>query len=171
MSYPRFRRSRAHKMASRATGTAISLNSNAIAELAAATNGPGTGAFDLTLEAQVGDTLEWAFNGIAVGVAGTPTAFDVYTMVSGSRVNPFGAGLSAANASTLGVAGWFVENVARNYPIAGSVLYVVQAGDIASGQVTCRPHYVQTTATAQTLHSEANVPLRMWLKNLGPVSV
>src|SRR5437868_6957317 len=103
MAYPRFRRARMHKMIRRATGTALLLNSTAIAELAAATNGPGTGGFDIALPAQVGDTLEWGFSG-AYGSENVTTSIDIFTMVAGARVNSFG-GL-AASVATTGPSNW-----------------------------------------------------------------
>lgn len=169
MSYPRFQRSRSLKLIKRATGTDLSLNATAITELAAATNGPGTGGFDLALEAQTGDVLEWGFNA-QWGNQNVVTALDVYTMVSGTRTNPFGAGLSASVASTAGVMGWQAAQAAFA-PLVGSALYVVQAGDVSSGVVTCRPYFAQASATAKTLFSSANFPLQMWFRNLGPVSV
>lgn len=155
----------------RATGSAMALASTAIAELAAATNGPGTGGFDITLQAYVGDILEWSFSGVSqVPGAAVQTDYDIYTMVSGSRTNPFGAGLSASCASTRGVSAW--ENASSNYvPLVGSVLYVVQAGDIVSGAVTMRPYYAQASATTMNIFSTANLPFRMWARNLGPPSV
>lgn len=172
MAYPRFRRARTHKIIRRATGSDISLNSTAIAELAAATNGPGTGGFDIALPAQVGDTLEWGFNGL-VGVAGVVTAFEIYTIVATARTNSFGLGLSASLASTFGPLGWYqdAQGETNSYGrLTGSALYVVQAGDIASGVVTCRPYYAQASASARLLYSSSNLPFQMWLKNLGPVA-
>lgn len=169
MAYPRFRRARTHKIIRRATGTNISLNSTAIAELAAATNGPGSGGFDISLPASVGDTLEWSFNGLLQN-DGAATSFDIYTMNGSTRVNPFGSGLSASIGSTEGPMAWDTLNNVQQ-KLVGSALYTVQAGDIFSGQVTCRPFYVQSAATTKTLFSNANQGLQMWLKNLGPVAV
>lgn len=169
MAYPRFRRSRAHKLVSRATGTSIVLNSTAIAEVAAATNGPGTGGFDITLEAQVNDVLEVGINAL-FGNEAVQVCFDIYTIVSSARTNPFGAGLSASNGTTQGLQSWI--GFSGSFTGIGTpALYVVQAGDIASGAVTIRPYYVTTTATNKTLFSTANNPFKMYCKNLGPVSV
>lgn len=157
---------RTTKQLRRATGTSILLNSTAIAEVAAATNGPGTGGFDLAVRAVVGDILEWGFNG-NLGSEGVITSLEIYTMVSGSRVNPFGSGLSASLATTIGPLAWTFYASAIS-PLTGSALLVVQAGDIESSLVTCRPHYAQATASNRTLNSSASQGLQMWLKNLGP---
>lgn len=170
--YPRFRRARAHKTLTRATGTSIVLNSTSIAELAAATNGPGTAGFDLALPAAVGDTLEWGFDGF-YGAEAVYGSIEIYTMVSSSRVNPFGGGLSTSLASTHGPAAFLLQTGVEG-PLVGSALYVVQSNDIASGTVTCRPHYATSLASNKTLYSGGsgwNFPLQMWLKNLGPVAV
>jgi hypothetical protein len=169
MAYPRFRKARAHKMLRRSTGTNITLNSTSIAEVAAATNGPGAGGFDLALPAAVGDVLAWGFNGL-IGLESVTASIDIYTIVSAARVNPFGSGLSASSASTAGPSAWYCE-AGRYAQLAGEALYAVQAGDIVSGVVTCRPYYVQTTASNRTLFTNANNGLQMWLKNLGPVAV
>lgn len=144
------------------------LNSASIAELAAATNGPGAGGFDLAVHAQVGDTLEWGFNALLLN-ENAKVYLDVYTIVSAARVNPFGAGLSASAGSTLGVIGWSSQPSLYD-KIVGSAHYVVVSGDIASGVVTCRPYYVQESAVNRTLGSSANILLEMWLKNIGPVA-
>lgn len=169
MAYPRFRRARTHKIVRRATGSALSLNSTAIAEVAAATNGPGTGGFDIAIPAAVGDMLQWEFQ-LIVGSEAVGLALDIYTMVSGSRVNPFGAGLSASHASVVGVSGWYCEGAGRNMPIVGSAFLTVQSGDISSGLVSCRPHFVTASASPRLLYATANLPAAMVLTNLGPVA-
>lgn len=168
MGYPRFRKARAHKFLKRATGTSIVLNSTAIAEVAAATNGPGTGGFDLAVPAAAGDVLEWGWNGL-LGSQNVTVSIEIYTMVAGSRVNPFGSGLSASLASTFGPAAMY--GTANFESRLQPALYVVQSGDISSGLVTCRPYYAMASATNRTLYSDANIGLQMWLKNLGPVAV
>ena len=159
---------RSSSLIKRATGTAITLNSTSIAEVAAATNGPGTGGFDISLAAQVGDLLEWGFNA-QVGNENVGVGFDIYTMVSGSRTNSFGTGLSASLGSQTGVGAWVSLNSVY-WPLTGSALYAVQSGDISSGSVTMRPYYVTSSGTNKTLYSTANYPLMMWAKNLGPPS-
>jgi hypothetical protein len=169
MAYPRFRKARAHKFIKRATGSDLSLATTAITDLGAATNGPGAAGFDIALPAQVGDILEWGFNGLLESAA-VVTSFDIYTIVSSSRVNPFGAGLSASLGSTVGVLGWYAVSGRANN-LVGSAMYTVQAGDISAGIVTLRPHYAATSSTARTLYCNASDPLMMWAKNLGPGAV
>lgn len=159
-----------HVSLRRATGSSISLNSTAIAEVAAATNGPGTGGFDLTVPAFVGDVLEWGFNGL-YQFNSHVTSIDIYTMVSGSRTNPFGAGLSASLGSTYGPLGWYANqaNGSDDYvQLIGAAHYTVVSGDLVSNTVTCRPYYAQLTAGARDLYCTASLQLQMWLKNLGP---
>lgn len=158
-----------HKEVKRATGTDMQLNSTAIAEVAAATNGPGSGGFDLVVPAYAGDVLE-ATLAMRLGGELVAVTFDVYTMVSGSRTNPFGGGLSASNAGALGESAWYAESNANGASRAGSSYYVVQSGDIASGLVTLRPHYVTTSATNRTLFSSSTLPFKFFVKNLGPAT-
>lgn len=158
-----------HKFIKRATGSSMVLNSTAIAELAAATNGPGTGGFDISLPAAVGDVIEWSFNGLW-GSEAVFTGIDIYTLVAGARVNPFGPGVSVSLASGQGVAGWRSPNSGVTPPLIGSAIYALQNGDIVDGVVTLRPYYAQVSATNKTLASDPNAGLQMWAKNLGPVA-
>lgn len=151
----------------RATGSNLSLNATAITELAAATNGPGTGGFDIVLDAATGDVVEFAICAMANNDSAQAIGLDVYTMVGGSRVNPFGVGLSASLASTFGVMGWYTEGATRLIPITGSVMRTLVSGDISSGTVTLRLHYAKANTTARTIFSTANFPFHIWAKNHG----
>lgn len=170
MSYPRFQLARAHKKIVRATGSNLSLNATAVTELAAATNGPGTGGFDIVLgNAQVGDEIVFGINGCYNNDSAQSIGLDVYTMVSGAQVNPFGAGLSASLGSTLGVIGWYAEAATRMIPIVGEYKRTLVSGDISGSTVTLRLYYAKATSTARTIFSTANAPLQMWAQNIGPV--
>lgn len=160
MAYPRFMLSKAHRRIVRSTGSDMSLTSTAYAELAAATNGPGTGGFDIVLEAQVGDVIRAGF-AAALDAAAVATRLDVGTIVSGSPVNYFMGGSSFANH------GWTAPaSVASVLGPAAS--YVMQAGDIASGRVTLRPYYIDSAGTARTLYSGSTGRFEWWAHNVSP---
>lgn len=134
----------------RTTGDLI-LNSAATVELAAATGGPGTGGFDLTLTATAGDILEVGISALlAAGGAGTVTSFNAATVVSGSVVN---------NVATPYIPSLRIET--SILPVSGGWRYVLQAGDISAGTVKVRPRYIQTTAGNRTLFaSSASAPFQ-----------
>ena len=140
----------------------ITTNSATYVELAAATGGPGTGGFDLTLAAVSGDIIMVGCNGIANNT--TPGLFfDVATMVSGSAVNTIGqSGLNAAND---GIAGWFC-NASVQVPIGPSICYALVSGDISGGNVVLRPYYCGGSATNRTLFANAANPLQFWAVNM-----
>lgn len=118
----------------------------------------GLAAFDLTLTAAAGDILVVEPN-CKLNTVAQSVAFDVYTMVSGSRVNPVGVGLSASLASTLGVAAWVISSGDTSGPmLQGAYRYTLQAGDIDAGAVTVRLHYAKSTTTARTMFADANTP-------------
>lgn len=158
MSYGRHRASRAHKKVIY-TGGNITLNVTAITALHAS-------ALDIVLQAQVGDDIEYGFSGILDGSSAADAAFDVYSIVSAARVNPWGAGLSASLASTKGVPHWYAQTT--NAVIGGSIIKTLVSGDLSSGQLTVRPYFAKTSATTRTLSAGANQPLTVWAKNLGP---
>lgn len=126
-------------------------------------------SLDLTLTAATGDLIEYGISGIS-GSEAQVVNFDVYTMVSGSSVNPFGAGLSASGGSTQGVTGWLWDNVSQNIQLTGSITRTLVSGDIDSGTVIMRLFYVKSSVTARTLFAQTNLPLKVWAKNLGPYS-
>lgn len=157
MAYPRFQRARQFKKVVY-TGGNITLNATALTELA---------ALDMVLTAQVGDQIKYGISG-RLDSAAVATGFDVYTIVSSARVNPFGPGLSASLGSTQGVPGWYGPTGVPSL-LTGEILGPPLAvGDLASGEVRMRLVVAQTAATARNLHATANVPLIVWAQNLGP---
>lgn len=147
----------------------MSLNATAITELAAATNGPGAGGFNMLIEAQVGDVLGYTMTTVA-GATGEYIGFDVYTMISAARVNPLGAGLSASLASVQGFSAWYATNVASEVTIAGTAYYTVQAGDIdANGRVLLTPFYAKTNTTPRVIFTASSLGLTLDVFNFGPV--
>lgn len=161
MAYPRFRLARAHKFFTRTAGDLV-CNGTAWADL------PTIGTtWDITLSAQVGDTL-------MATVSYTPNAALVYlfldavTIVSGAPVTSFATGV-APSASAAGVKAWMATgNVATDGGRGGSVMYTVQAGDLASGYTTVRLRVRTGTAAAKSLQASANDPFQFSLVNLGP---
>lgn len=160
MGHPRHALSRNFKKV-RYTGGDITLNVASVTDVHAS-------ALDMTLNARVGDVIEYGLSARLSAVAQF-VGFDVYSIVSAARVNPFGPGISAALATTGGVAGWFAVNDALARAVSGSVLYAVQSGDLSSGAITMRLAYGKVNTTARTLFANASVPLDIWAKNLGPV--
>ncbi len=160
MSHPRFQRARAFRRVPLTSGD-ITLNATALTAV--------SGSLDMSLEAQVGDQIEYGISGLLENI-GQSVGLDVYTFVSSAKVTPFGAGLSASLASTQGVPGWFGTTDATLQTLTGSVIGpALVAGDItAAGQVVLTLWYAKATATARKVYANANVPLTVWAKNLGP---
>lgn len=162
MSQPRYLRSRNHRRPALASLTS---NQTAITEYAALAGGPGTGLYDVTLEAQIGDTLEAFFSARLAAVA-IYTGFDLYTMPAGVRTNPFGQGLSAALGSLIGVPAWLAPNTAANPSvIAGSAFRTVVAGDLNTDArtVTVRLYVAASAVTARLV----DLPT-LFVRNIGP---
>jgi hypothetical protein len=123
---------------------------------------------DLTLTAAAGDLIRYGMDGI-IGNEAQVVVFDVYTMVSGASVNPFGVGLSALGASQ-GVPQWQMDNIAQTFPLALPARRTLVAGDIQGGTVTLRLFYAKPNTTARTLFASSGLPLRVWAENLGPAT-
>lgn len=164
MSRGRFAQARAFKRIRRASGTDMSLTATTWSEIAAATNGPGTGGFDFVLAAEAGDLCEVGINGLLSNSA-SDCYLDIATIVGGAVVTYF----SELTGTHAGLPGWQVLGGAYNY-LSGAVLGpALVAGDLVGGaSVTLRPMYRLASATAKTLYSAAANPLTLWAKNLGP---
>lgn len=159
MAYPRFQRARAFRTLSYA-GADISLNQSNITDLLAA------GALDLQIEAQVDDVIEYGLNAYVAATA-EHVAFDVYTVVAGAPVNPFGMGLSNGLAGNAGVPGWYCENVAEVRLLTGPIHRTMVAGDLETGKVKVRPRYAKVNTNARVIPTSAR-GLYLYAKNLGP---
>ena len=129
---------------------------------------PVSTSLDLTIAAAAGDLIEFGISGIMAAGA-LPVCFDVYTMPSGSTVNPFGAGLSASIATLQGVPGWEFssENIVGR--LTGGVCRTLVSGDVSGGSTVLRLLYAKSNATARTLFAQTNIPLKVWAKNYGQV--
>lgn len=159
MAYPRHQLSRQFKKKTLTSGD-ITLNQTAVTNVST--------ALDITLDAQVGDEIEYNISGLLSNINQT-VCFDVYSVVSSATVNPFGAGLSASLASTQGVQGWFQGNDGLYARLNGGAIHTVIAGDLdTNGRITLRLQYAKVSATARTLYANTNNPLTVWAKNLGP---
>lgn len=126
-------------------------------------------SLDLTLTAATGDVIEFGWSGVT-GTEAQVVSFDVYTMVGGAGVNPFGPGLSASMASLQGVAGWLIDNIAQNFNLGVPVTRTLVSGDIDAGTVVLRLFYAKANTTARTLFAQTNIPLTAWAKNYGPAT-
>lgn len=119
---------------------------------------------DLVLEdVQAGDVVEFGINGTVANEAHT-VGFDVYSMVGGSRVNPFGGGLTASLSSNAGVGAWYCPGVAQYFQLGASAYKSLVSGDIDSGDVTLRLHYAKSNSSSRTLFGAATLPLQVWAK-------
>lgn len=128
----------------------------------------GLTGFDMTLTAASGDRVLYGISARLESVA-VIEGFDVFTMVAGSRVNPFGAGLSASLGSTAGVGGWLTPGTAQLL-LAGEVPRTLVGGDISSGTVTLRLHYAGAAVTARKIFANSNMPAKVWATVLTPVT-
>lgn len=145
-------------------GGHLNVASTSWSELAAVTNGPGTGGFDLTVPASAGDIIEFSPLAFCQD-SGSTLRFDVATIVAAAVVNTF-SGSSVSGSTTFGVGAW--QAVGSRYDaISGPAWYTVQAGDIdASGNVTVRP-YVRVDSSTRSVLRDANNALFFGVKNLG----
>lgn len=158
MAHPRFRRARAHKFVRYTGGDLAAIDATAWAVLHAT-------AFDITLEAQAGDTIEVGLAGLYNNGAGT-VYLDVATIVSAAIAHFVGTNTTThTNATETGVGAWTGIGGAST-PIGGSVLYDLAESDISGGRVLLRPY--GNRSGAKTLYAQAGAPLHFWAKNLGP---
>lgn len=156
MAYPRYLRARAHRKFRKVSGNTT---------YASASWGNLDTGLDMTIEAQVGDDLEYGLSGVWSTEA-VNCRLDVATLVSGAVVNYFGGAVETATGD--GVGAWYGKT-GEVSAVGGAVLYTVQAGDIdANGKVTVRLRARCDSATTKTLFSNANLPLQGYVKNLGP---
>jgi hypothetical protein len=146
-----------------AVGGNLTLNSSAAySELAAATGGPGTGGFDLTVAAAVSDVLLLTGYLLCNNAIAESVFIDVATWVTGAAVNWLGQ--SAGSNANNGLAEIFSAIATGVTP---AIQYVVQAGDISGGNVTLRPFYLTSAAANRTMtRSVANGALSLQVVNL-----
>lgn len=124
--------------------------------LTSATEASVDTGIDLTLTAADGDFAEVWIQGVC-GNQDFIVNLDVATIVGGSPVNYFGAGLAS---SDQGLLGWSKQNAGSTYQIlTGSVHKTLVSGDISGGTVTLRLRY-KASGTV-TLFSTTAIPF-MW---------
>ena len=155
MGYPAFQRARAFKSVVRTAGSAVVNTTSYVAV-------DGTGAFDLTLEAQAGDVLAVSLSGFWGNDTPQGKA-DACTMVGGSVVNY----ISGLGATGFGVPAW-CGGGGVSQGIGAPHFYTVVAGDISNGLVTLRLFAKSENTTAKTLYAVATLPLQFNVRNLGP---
>ena len=125
---------------------------------------------DLTLtgvlandEVEVGLSGIWAADG-----AGFQGLINAVSLVSSSPVNGWGEE-GAEAASGQGVSAWFGSSFNIHSSIGGSVIKTIVSGDLESGTLTIRFRTRLAGSDTRNLLANANNPLQVWAKNLGPV--
>ena len=140
----------------------MTTNSVTYVELAAATGGPGTGGFDLTLAAVTGDVIMVGANFLCNST--TPNLnFDMATMVSGSPVNTVGG--SALNAANDGITAWNAP-ASVIAPVGPPITYTLLVGDISGGNVVLRLFYLSGSAANRAVLSASTAIFNLWAVNL-----
>lgn len=161
MAYPRSQRSRSHKFAR--------LTSGDLSPSVATTNWTviHATAFDLTLPAQVGDTLLCTFSFRMSG--GNFTFIDAFTLVGGVPISGV-SGLGYSAGANSGIGAMVMPN-GGNGGYGITIPYTLVAGDISAGTVTVRPYHRQNTAgTTFNLFASASAVALFGIENIGPVS-
>lgn len=156
MAYPRFQRARDFKYTEQTTGNIV-LNSVSWANV--------NTALDITLTAQAGDCIEY---GVSFGYTSenVQVFLDVATVVSGSVANTFSK-QGPESASSEGITSWRGLGGINSFH-GGSVMYVLQAGDISAGTVLLRLRYRTSPASNKSMYGADDYRLQLWAKNLGP---
>lgn len=147
----------------------LQVQNSAVTSLAAAAPLNTAAALDLVLAADVDDVIEVGINAYHAATA-ILVCLDVYTMVGGAQVNPFGAGLVGGSATLVGIPGWLGSGASSTaVPIGSPVFRKLVSGDLSSGTVTLRPYSAKNNGTARGMSATANAPLTFWARNLGPI--
>lgn len=115
-------------------------------------------ALRLTIAATTGDVLQISMNGIAKCGSGGEAAITSHTFVSGAITN-------ACSPGTRPLGHGYVGTVAAG--VTGTILYVVQAGDIVSGNVTITPTYQNSGTTGGQLYADSVYGFQYTVVNLG----
>ncbi len=122
---------------------------------------------DITLAAQVGDTLEASLFAL-IGNQAVDTYFDVATIVAAAPVNSF-VKRGAVTTAPPPYGNWYALTGAWTN-LGVPIHYTVVTGDLSSGLVTLRLRYATLTATNRTFHADGtNYTAEFCVKNLGPV--
>jgi hypothetical protein len=123
-----------------------------------------SGPADLSISASTGDLIEVGVS-FLWGNENVESYLDYATLVSASPVNYISGG--TAGATNRGVVGWQSVLGGANIGACGSMLYVVQAGDISGGTVTLRLRYRTSSGADKTLFATSDIPLHLFVKNMG----
>lgn len=122
---------------------------------------------DLTVEAQTGDVLKAYVDALWDNQAFIG-CLNAVTVVSGTIVNYFGQN-EPTTTSGYGLPAWYAPALTGlQWATGGSGRYTVQAGDVASGQVTVRLRARITTAGSRNLFA-TTLPFDFAVENIGPV--
>lgn len=120
-----------------------------------------SGPTDLVVAASTGDLLFVGIGIIPVTNTAQSIGFDFASMVSGSPVNYLSS--RTGTPVTIGCPQWFIGSAITS-AAGGVVPYVVQAGDISSGNVTLRL-YARVSGN-RSINADAAGPLVTWVKNM-----
>ncbi len=129
-----------------------------------------TNLLQVSLDAQVGDTLEVVLNGLWAATA-TQGNLDACTTTgaAGNVISYFLTGSSTPVAASQ--PGWLAPGVAQNSPIAGSAFYVVQPQDLVPavdyGLVIVKIRGFVNSGTRAIYAGSFSFPFTMMVKNLG----
>jgi len=137
----------------------VSKTNGDISLVAGSTWTEGSSALRLVLPASVGDKLLFTPSFYIGGISGSSYAVDVASIVSNAIVNRF------ANQAS-GAPGWYCPSTGPNK--GGSVLFVVQSGDISGGNVTLSLVFSRDSGS-QTGSLQANTGLGFYatMSNFG----
>lgn len=160
MPYPRFQRSRTHKFVNVVSGNLTLASANIVP-----VDTSGTGAYDLTLDAQIGDVLVVSLLAKIQNQA-NGIYFNAATMNGSTPIRGVHGG-TLVNYSQ--VASWFSPPSVYS-AIGGSVMYTVTEGDIINiSSVTLRPYYTTDDGvTGRVVEASVNIPLQFSVRNIGP---
>lgn len=161
MAYPRSQRSRAFKLVNYSAGNLTTTS----------TSYTDTTIADIVLAAQTGDTIEFGVNLLVSNSGATNlTAIEIATVAAGAALNATPINYFASSA----VDGSFrTQNPTASvmWPVCGSVMYVLTAGDISiASTVTLRTRWKVNTGTGTITADGPNRRAHLWAKNLGPAA-
>jgi len=91
---------------------------------------------------------------------------DFATIVSGSVVNYFGAGVVSPNGGIVGL----TLPVSTESPRNAKFYRTLVSGDISGGNVLVRMYYRTTSAVNRTITGSTEQPVTLFIENLGPVT-
>lgn len=123
---------------------------------------PFGSASDITIAAVAGDLVEVSLNAQWSAVSASIDYLDVVLVNSYQHIGDGGTGAVASTTGT-GAPGWTSSNSNSVDGISGSLFYVVQSGDVASGNVSFRA--ITRSTSGRTLKATSAVPFLFTVLN------